>query len=150
MDNLLLTLHDCDVADISQIAGPYLRNHLRLRDRRQDGLCVRASSGDPNSRYGHDIDFRAGDVGELDFSAPEWRRVDAFFGIVMLLEETLDKRAMEKAALDLASYAPLEEVIYLHTYENPAAMEGVNVRFPNLKALTFHVISLSAALRIQT
>ena len=147
MDRLSLTLYNSDIADISQTTGPYLRDYLRRRDGHQDRLCLRVSSGNPTGYRGGHIDFQAGDAGELDLSAPEWERVGVFIAIVMLFKWTPHKNAIEKAALDLTTYAPLEEVVYLHTHNNTAAMEDLNVRFQNLKTLTFHMVPLDTAFR---
>ena len=143
MDKLLLTLHNCDVTDVSQIVGPYLRDHLRRRDRPQNGLGLWISSG---TGYGVDhISLEAGSADGINFSAPEWERTDTFIEVAMPLEGAPHKRVIERAALDLITYVPLDEVVYLRAYDIPAAMEDTNTRFPNLRVLSFSNMSLTTA-----
>ena len=50
-----------------------------------------------------------------------------------------------RAALDLITYTPLEEIVYLSTYDNPATTVDTHIRFPNLRALSYDLISLPEA-----
>ena len=146
MDSLFLTFRDSNVTDISQIIGPCLQDHLRRRDKPQNGLNLRVSTENPARYRAHRIDFQAGDAGRIDFSAPGRELMDTFIGIVILLNGTPHKSMIERAAFDLITYTPLEEVIYFHTHSIPIAMEDTCIQFPNLRALSFNTIPLPAAL----
>ena len=143
MDKLLPTLHNCDVTNVSQITGPYLRDHHQRRDRPQNGLGLWISSGSGHGA-GH-IVLEAGSIGGIDFSAPEWEQADPFVEIAMLLEGAPQKSVIERAALDLITYVPLDEVVYLQAHKNPAAMEDTNTQFPNLRVLSLKTMSLHTA-----
>ena len=145
MDNLSLILYDCDITDISQIIGPYLRDHLQRRDRPQNGLNIRVSSGDSDGYPEDGIDFMAGDAGGINFSTPDWGQINTFVRITAGLKGSPHKSVLERAALDLIPCAPPEEVVYFLTHNNPAVMEDTHTRFPNLKALSFNSISLRKA-----
>ena len=149
MDNLSLNLHNSDVTDISHIVGPYLRDHLERRDAPQDGLKVYVSM-DPSGHYcGYHVRFRAGDAGGIDFSTPEsaWR--DTFVEINALLNTPLvgapRTNVLKRAALDLVTYTPLEEVVYFQAHNTPAVVEDIRTQFPRLKTLSFDAMCLSTA-----
>ena len=137
MDNLSLTLHDSDITDISQTVGPYLRDHFQRRDRPQNGPNLHISFGDRPGPW-------AGDAMGIHISAPEGGRIIAFFAITAVLRGTHHRTAIERAALDLITYAPLEEAVYFHTYSIPIVMEDVHTRFPNLRKLLFDAVPLRA------
>ena len=145
MDKLSLTLRDCDVADVSQVIGPYLRDHLRCRDRPQNGQTLRIFSGGPSAYDGDRINFQTGSAGGIDPSAPEWKPTNTFISIAIVLKGTLPKDVVERTALELITYVPLDEVVYFRAYNNPATMEDTNTRFPNLWALSFNTMSLTTA-----
>ena len=50
-----------------------------------------------------------------------------------------------EAVLDIITYTPLEEVIYLRAADDPAFTKNTRSRFPNLRALSFYRTTLSAA-----
>ena len=137
MDNLSLTLRHPDVTDISRIVGPYLRDHLQRRDRHQNGPNLRVSSG---NRFGPWV----GDAVGIDLSTQEVGRINTFVTINVVLGEAPHRTVVERAALDLVTYTPLEEVIYFHTYRIPVVTDGVHARFSNLRTLLFTVVPLRA------
>ena len=142
MEKLSLNLHVRDVADISQIIGPYLRNHLQRHDRPRNGLNFLVSSSyRTHSPCG--IAFHAGDAGGINFSAPD--RVDAFVMVTMRLSTILDRNGLKRAALDLITHVPREEVVYLQARDNPIDMEDASTQFPNVRALALDTVPLSAA-----
>ena len=69
MDHLSLTLEGCNLLDIPQIVGPYLRDHPQRRDRAQGGLNLFLTSGHRTYRAPH-ITLRVGDGRGIDFSDP--------------------------------------------------------------------------------
>ena len=142
MENVSINFHDCDVTDISQIIGPYLRDHLQRRDRPQNGLDLHVLPRDQSSRIG--IKLRVGDTHGANF-APHWARENTFFDIGILLKGVPHRGVLRSATLGLLAYAPLEEIVYVHTDSNPATMEDAHTRFPNLRALSFDVESLPSA-----
>ena len=129
IDHLSLTLYDSDITDTSQIIGPYLRGHLQRRDSPQNGLSLHVSSDNR-------IVFRAGDAEGINFSAPEWKRINPFIRIAVVPEGRAPESALRRAALDLITYTPPEEVVYFHAYRVPVVMEDTRTRFPNLRALS--------------
>ena len=142
MEKLSLNLHVRDVADISQIIGPYLRNHLQRHDRPRNGLNFLVSpSYRTHSPCG--IAFHAGDAGGINFSAPD--RVDAFVMVTMRLSTILDRNGLKRTALDLITHVPREEVVYLQARDNPIDMEDASTQFPNVRALALDTVPLSAA-----
>ena len=138
MDNLSLTLHHIDVTDISQIVGPYLRDHLQRRDRHQNGPRLHVSS---ESR----LQPWLGHVVRIDLSTQEGKRINTFVMIRVVLGETPGGTVVERVAFDLLTYAPLEEAIYFHTYSIPIATEGIRTRFPKLRTLSFEAVPLRMA-----
>ena len=142
LDNLSLALHNCDLTDVSQIIGPYLREHFQRRHGPQTGLKVYASG---DSTGGYHIKFKAGDAGGIDFSDTDSGYRNMFVEISTALNGSPLRNALERTVLDLITYAPLEEVIYLHVYNNPAITENTHTQFPNLRALVFNAVSLSTA-----
>ena len=144
MDSLSLVLHDSDVTDISQSIGPCLRDHLQRRDRPRSGLNLRVFSSDaPEDWKGH-IEFGVGVAGGIDFSAPEWEQMNSFVKIAIFLKVEPPERELGRAALDLITYAPLEEVVYFHAQTIPIVLEDVHARLPNLRALSFSMVSFPA------
>ena len=143
MDVLFLTLHRCDVVDISRTIGPYLRNHLQRRDGCQDGLDLLVSSGD--TRRAPHITIQAGDTGGTDFSAPSRTQINAFVKIDVVLSGAPREDVMERVALDLTTYTPREELVHFRMSNKLAARLDTYTQFPNLRALSFNTISLAAA-----
>ena len=141
LGSLTLRLYNSEVVDISQIIGPYLQDHLQHRDRPQNGLDLCFSSMDSAKYYMDTIDFSASDGG-TDFSAPASA---PFVTICILLNGVHRKSVLERAALDLITHIPPDQVVSLRTYCNPVVTEDTWTQFPNLRALSFDTISLPAA-----
>ena len=140
MDLLDMTLDPCAVDDVSHLVGPYLRDYLRHRGGSQSGLGL--SHGLP---YDDSVIFRVGDVGGIDFSAPEPARMDPFMVITIELGQQDFMDVSKNAALDLIAHTPREDIIYLHSYGDPVAMGDVSTQLPNLRGLHFEGIPLYAA-----
>ena len=143
MDLLSLTLFGCDDVGVSQVVGPHLRDHLQRRDRAQNGLSLSVSSGNHTYAIPH-IAFSAGDAGGIDFSAPTQSQMRTFVVVTMLLEG-FSRDEQEKAALGLIACVPREQVVYFKTQTNPAGAEDMYAQFPNVRALSFDNVPLSAA-----
>jgi len=143
MDTLTLILYGCNVVDISQTIGPYLRDHLQRRDRPQDGLNILVSSGD-TYRAPHII-LHAGDARGIDFSARSQAEVNPFVRIDVVVEGEPRRDVLERMALDLTTYAPREEVVHFRMYNKLAAGVDMYTQFPNLRALSFANMPLPAA-----
>ena len=136
MDSLSLILRDSDITDITQIVGPYLRDHLQHREKPPNGPNICVSSG---NRFGP----WPGDAVGIDLSTREGGWVRTFVTITVVLGDAA--HGTTRAALDLITYAPLEEAIYFHTYGIPIAAEGIHTRFPNLRELSLEAILMRTA-----
>ena len=148
INELSLSLLDCDVADVSQIIGPYLRDHLQGRDRPQDWLDLSVSSYYYTYQASHII-LHVGDANGIHFSVPPQERIGAFATITVVLPDgTLRRDVMERAALDLISYAPRVGAVNIQARNiyDPVTTEATYAQFPNLRALSFHMVSLTAVL----
>jgi hypothetical protein len=139
MDNLTINLMECTVEDVSQIIGPYLRDHLRGRGKSHNGLGLYLSSDDDR------IEFRVGDVGGIDFAAPGPAPMDEFVGVTIELDPMLPKDILEEVTVDLIAHAPPEEIFYFRAYGNAVATEVISVQFPSLRALHFKEVPLHVA-----
>ena len=73
-----------------------------------------------------------GDVGEIDLSTPVW--IAPFVAIVIELGQA-PRGPFEKGVLDLITYIPRDEVVSFHSWGEPAAMEDMSAKFPNLWVL---------------
>ena len=133
--DLMITLSDRTVTDVPRMVGPYLRDYLRRRDRSPNGLGLYVS------RSGCKIKFRVGDMGGIDLSVPTV--INLFVEFVMNLNQT-PLNLLENVFLDLFPYTPQDEVVYLHSWGEPAAMEDISTRFPKLRALNSGSMPLSA------
>ena len=143
MDILTLTLRNCDDMDVSQVVGPYLRDHLQRRDRNQNGLSFFVSSGYRTHRAPH-VTLRIGNAGGINFSDPPELQIGTFVDITTLLNgKPHDVR--ERVVLGLVACIPREEVVYFNTQSNPVATVDPCTQFPNIRALSFNCVSLSAA-----
>ena len=136
---LVLTLRDCDVVDISQTIGPYLRDHLQRRDKSQDGLNLLVSSAT------HCIDLHAGNARGIDFSAPSWMGIPIFVRVRVQLPRALHEGVLRAAALDLITCVPPEEVVHFRMHDEFATGVDAYTRLPNLRALSVADVSLPAA-----
>ena len=146
LEGLFLSLYGCEVMDISQTIGPYLRDYLQRHDKTQNGLALRVFSIRLQAPLNRSrIVFHAGDVGGVNFSAPDWSRINTFVTVDILVKGTPRKSVSERAALDLITYPPPEEVVYLHACNASAVTEDTYTQFPNIRALSFDSIPLSAA-----
>jgi len=143
MDPLNLTLHGCDIVDISRTIGPYIRDHLQRRDRSQDGLNLFVSHEDTYpAPY---ITFRAGNARGIDFSAPSWAEINKFVRVDVMLSGALHRDVLEGAVLDLTTYAPPEEVVHFQMSNQRAIRVDTHTQFPNIRALSFNNVSLPVA-----
>jgi len=124
--DLEITLCNYTVADVPRIVGPYLRDYLQRRDRSQMGLGLAVS------RLGRLSVLHIGDVGGIELSTLVW--MAPFVEIVMELDQE-PQGPLEKGVLDLFAYLPRDEVIFLHSLVEPAAIEDMSTQFPNLRAL---------------
>jgi len=138
LDSLALTLEGCDVVDVSQTIGPYLRDHLQRRDRSQDGLNLLVSSANTH------VAFRAGDARGIDFSAPSRAETNTFVSINVALSGARRGSVLERVALDLITYVPQEEVVHFRIHKLDALVDA-HTQFPNLRALSFDDIYLPTA-----
>ena len=68
-----------------------------------------------------------------------------FVKITVVLKVAPPENELGREALDLITYAPLEEVVYFHAQTIPIVLEDVHARLPNLRALSFSVVSSPAA-----
>ena len=143
MDLLSLALHHCDDVDASRVVGPYLRDYLRRRDKAQNGLGFSTSSGYRTYRASH-VKLHVGDAGGINFSNPARSPIGTFFEITMFLNGN-SRTVRERAVLDLVACIPQEEVVYFKARNNPVTMEDIRTRFPNIRALSFDCVLLTAA-----
>jgi len=135
--DLDITLYDRTVTDIPRMVGPYLRDYFRRRDRSPNGLGLSVS------KVGRLSILRIGDVDGIDLSTPVWWRITPFVVITVGLRHA-PRDPLGEAFLDLVSYSPRDEVIYLHSGGEPAVMEDMSTRFPKLRALHSDLIPLFA------
>ena len=133
MDRLRLTLCDCDMADVSQIIGPYLRDYLQRRDRSQNGLCLSISAGYNYQYRGSQVTLHAGDAGGINLFSPALERKDMFVAITLVLKVADRRDIVRRAGLGLIVETPREDVVYLHTNDDPVVMEDTYTQFPNLR-----------------
>ena len=143
MDLLSLMLHDCDNADVSQIVGPYLRDHIGGRDKAQNGLNLSVSSGYRTYRAPH-VALRLGKAGGTNYSDQAQMQIGTFIAVTMLLNgNSRDMR--ERIILDLIDCTPREEIVYFKGGNNPIATKDSCTQLSNLKALSYDGVPLSAA-----
>ena len=135
MDHLDITLDACEVEDVSQTIGPYVRNYLRHHGA-QGGLGLSLPSW-------NDIDFHVGDVDGIDFSVPAPARMDTFMKFSIEFDRTPPN--LDKVTLDLIAHVPREEIVYFQAQGTPLATEDVSAQFPNLRGLRFEKTPLSVA-----
>ena len=142
IDSLTLGLQHCDLVDISQIIGPYLREHLRRRGSPQNGLelYVYYASG----TLGSGITLRVGGTGEINYSHPASRE---FVEISVNFDGILGGGVLGRAALDLLTYTPREEIAHFWSrHDSPLAIEDTHAQFPNVRVLSFYRVPLAVAL----
>ena len=137
MDGLCLTLRDSDAIDISQIVGPYVRNHLQRHDRPQNGSNLRVSGGCFGQWTGNEVGIRS--------PAPERGPIYRDVSVRVVLRGEPHRTLIERAALDLITYAPLEEADFFFAQNVPIVMEDIHTRLPNLRVLRFEAVLLRAA-----
>ena len=133
-----VSLDECEVEDISQIIGPYLRDYLRHRGGSQLGLGLFISS-EP------DIKLQAGNVDGIDFSVPAPVRMNTFLEITIEFSRTPSQGRLEKAALDLIAHVPREEVVHFRACGKSLTMGEISTQLPNLRGLHFERVPLPAA-----
>jgi len=141
MDTLDVTFEQCEIADVSDLVGPYLQDYLRRRGGSQSGLglSLRVTRGDS-------IVLHVGDPSGIDFSNPVPARMKTFAEITMDLDRGHPKHILEEAILRLIAYTPQEEIVHFRTYGEPVAMEKISAQLPNLRGLHFEKTPLPAAL----
>ena len=137
--DLHLSLHKCTVGDISQALRPYLHDYVQRRDRSPNGLGFFISQCNMRT-IGHNI----GDVGNLEPPTPARDRVAWFVSVEIDLGERSPKDLLEKAILELLVHTPREEITYFRASEEPITMKAISTQFPNLGALHFDEIPISA------
>ena len=137
MDHLCLTLRDSDAIDISQIVGPYVRNHLQRRDRPQNGSNLRVSGGCTEPWEC--------DTPGIRLSASERGQIHATVWVRVVLRGEPHRTLTERAALNLITYVPLEEAVFFLARHIPIIMEDIHTRFPNLRELYFQAVLLRVA-----
>ena len=144
LDDLSLNLHNCDATDISQVIGPYLRDHLQRRSRPQNGLKISVSSWYRASEAPY-IVFHVGDANGISFSVPGGARSDMFVAITVVLNGIRHVDVLKRATVDLVTHTPQEEVVYFQTYGGLVPTEDIYTRLPNLRALSFDMVPLLTA-----
>ena len=137
MRHLEIILYHCAVGDISNVVGPYLRNHLRRRGWSRDGLGLHISSDNR-------IVVRVGNVGSLCPPTPVPERMVPFIALAIESVQTPPNDSRERIILDLIAHTPREEIVYLRMYGSPTAMENIYTRLPILRSLYVGKISLHA------
>ena len=142
MKLLELTLHNCGVTDISQIVGPYLRDHFQRRDRSRNGLYLSAYSDYGDNTLGDYITFELGDGDKIDLSTLEWSWGTNFISITVALNTLHDRGILESAFLDLMAHIPQGEVIHFHRFQPPIAIKYTHSQLPNLRTLFYNGASL--------
>ena len=138
MDNLALHVTDATINDISEIIGPYLRDHLRRRGRSQNGLGLYLSSEDT-------IEFGVEDAGKTDFSALAIAWLARLVTAGIQLGQVPPKDLLEEALLNLIAHFPREEVVYFRTCSGPISTKAISAQFPYLRAMHFHGTPLDIA-----
>ena len=137
--DLEITLCNRTAVDVPRIVGPYLRDYLRRRNRSQKGLGLSVS------RLGHLTMLHIGDVGVVDLSTPVWNQIAPFVTIAMEPEPDQPPQGpLERGVLDLISYTPRDEVVFLHSWGEPAVTEEMFTQFPNLRSLHAGSVPLPA------
>ena len=131
------------VEGIPETAGPYLRHYLQHHGR-SGGLGLQLLS---TKKY---IDFHVGNVGGIDFSAPEPEQMVKFVEITLRLDPFHSEDRLMRAGLDLIAHVPREEVLYLVVGGDPGTMGEVSAQLPNLRALRFEGSSLDLAFPVPT
>ena len=137
MHHLEIILHQCAVGDISNVVGPYLRDHLRRHGWSQNKLGLHISTDNR-------IVVRVGNVGSLCPPTPVSERMVPFIVLAIDSVQTPPNNSRERIILDLIAHTPREEIVYLRMHENPTAMENIYARLPILRSLYVGKISLSA------
>ena len=90
------------------------------------------------------VKLRIGDAGGINFSDPSQSQIGTFFELTMLLNSK-SRMIRERAVLDLVACIPREEVVYFKAQSNPVITEDVWTQFPNVRALSYDCVPLSAA-----
>ena len=135
LDKLAVTLPNCKASEVSQIIGPYLRRHLQRRGRPPSGIGLSL----PHS--GNHIVFNVGEGGRIHLGSV-W--MDKAVTLSLKLGQSPPKRVLEKAALDLMTYVPREDITHFWGISGPVGMGDIYTRLPNLKMLCLYEIHLPA------
>jgi len=126
--DLDIFLSDRTVTGVPRMVGPCLQDYFRRRDRSPNGLGLSVS------RSGAHITLHIGDVSGFDLSTLTRSPIVPFVAIAMDLDQAF-WNLPGKGFLDLVPYIPQDEVVYLRSWGEPAAMEDMSTRFPKLRAL---------------
>ena len=146
IDRLTICLYGCNLTDIAQTIGPYLRDHLQCRDKPQNGLDLSVSPWHFTDRASH-ITLQVGNAGSTHSSVQPLERIGTFATITVVLPDGTPRGdVLERAALDLITYTPQVEAVYIQArrIHSPVTMEDTYAQFPNLRALSFDMVSLPA------
>ena len=133
------TLFDCTTADVLQIVGPYLRDYLRRRSRSRMELGLSTSRLDDHTA----TMLHISDVAGIDLSTPVLDQI-APFVVIAMWSNQIPQDQLEKGVLDLVAYIPQDEVVSFHSWDEPAVMDHISPRFPNLRALHSGSIPITA------
>ena len=140
MKFLGLTLHNCDVTDVSQIVGPHIRDYFQRRSRSQNGLYLSTNSG--YGDFGDYIIFELGDAGGIDLSTLKWSSKSRFITIDVRLNTSRRRDMLESAVLGLIAHIPQGEVIHFRRFARPIATKDIHDQFPNVRTLVYSMASL--------
>ena len=140
MDRLDIAIKPCEIEDISQFIGPYLRAYLQHRGGSQSGLGLRLVFP-----YMNVIALDIGDAGGIDFHTPVPARVDPFITIYMKLDVMYGGDLLKEANLDLIAHTPRGDIVYFQTYNEHATMGEISAQLPNLWGLQFEDSPLGLA-----
>lgn len=130
MDILNLELVDCAAEDISEVIEPCIRDYLQRRGR-SPGLGLYLDFGCGK------IEFRVGEVYEIDFSFGGPIPMDDFMDITIRLDEFAEEEDPDELVLGLIACAPQEEIIYYYEDDDPSDVVRISARLPYLKGLRF-------------
>ena len=130
MDILNLELVDCAAEDISEVIEPCIRDYLQRRGR-SPGLGLYLDFGCGK------IEFRVGDVYEIDFSFGGPIPMDYFMDITIRLDEFAEEEDPDEFVLGLIACAPQEEITYYYEDDDPSDVVRISTRLPYLKGLRF-------------
>lgn len=125
LDELAITLCRCTVTELSQIIGPFIRDHFQRRGRSQSGLGLEVSSTDR-------IVLR---VGNLAGISPESAGMNKIVALTIRPDQVLLGDVQDEAVRELVSCIPREEFVSFRALDETMAMGDMYSRLPNLRTL---------------